>query len=223
LVEPGLKSSSPDTVQPTAGPSFSSLIALQIGVVVVAGLYFAREVLIPVTIAVLLSFVLAPVVHLLRRLNLGRVPSSLFAVFVALAILVSIGFAVGTQVAQVVARIPDYASTIEQKVATVRAYTVDRAAALIEPMRRLVNPRTSNERAPQFAPSPESTLSNAPHNPSNKGATNSESKAEARPPPGPLPFLENYLPPCSLRWRVLASCWWWRFLFCCRRKTCATA
>jgi predicted PurR-regulated permease PerM len=199
-VEPTQKNSSPETVRPTAGPSFSSLIALQIGVVVVAALYFGREVLIPVTIAVLLSFVLAPIVHLLRRLKLGRVPSSLLAVFVALAILVSIGFAVGTQVAQVAAKIPYYASTIEQKMATVRAYTVDRAAALIEPMRRLITPRTSNEQQPPSSPSSERppwrASSNAADNEPNKAPNNSQSNAEVheRPPPGPLPFLENYLP-----------------------------
>ena len=187
-------SSSPETVQPTAAPSVSSLIGLQIGVVVVAALYFGREVLIPVTIAVLLSFVLAPIVHLLRRLRFGRVPSIVLAVFVALAILVSIGVAVGTQLADVAAKIPEYASTIEVKVATVRAYTVDRVAALIEPMRRLVNPRTNNEQPPQSAASP----AREPHNPSanrsDKSQNNSEAKAEAPTQAGPLPLLKNYLP-----------------------------
>ena len=44
-----------------------------IGVAVVAGLYFGRDVLVPMSIAVLLSFVLAPVADALSRLRIGRV------------------------------------------------------------------------------------------------------------------------------------------------------
>jgi predicted PurR-regulated permease PerM len=38
-------------------------LSLQIGVVIVAALYVAREVLVPITVAVLLSFVLLPLVN----------------------------------------------------------------------------------------------------------------------------------------------------------------
>jgi hypothetical protein len=38
-----------------------------VAAIVMAALYFAREVLIPVTLAMLLSFVLSPLVELLRR------------------------------------------------------------------------------------------------------------------------------------------------------------
>jgi predicted PurR-regulated permease PerM len=40
-----------------------------IGATVVAALYFGREVLLPVALAVLMSFVLAPLVRLLQRLT----------------------------------------------------------------------------------------------------------------------------------------------------------
>ena len=43
--------------------------------VVVAALYFAQEVLIPLALAVLLCFLLAPLVTRLERYRLGRVPS----------------------------------------------------------------------------------------------------------------------------------------------------
>ena len=41
-------------------------------VMIVATLYFGKEVLVPVTLALLLAFVLAPVTTLLRRLHLGK-------------------------------------------------------------------------------------------------------------------------------------------------------
>ena len=49
-------------------PGLSGLLTLAVAVVVVAGLYLGRTVLIPITLAVLLSFVLAPIVNLLRRI-----------------------------------------------------------------------------------------------------------------------------------------------------------
>jgi hypothetical protein len=72
-------------VAPAETPGLGGLLALAIGVVVVAALYLAREVLIPVTLAVLLSFALAPLAGLLQRLRLGRVPSAVLAAAAALA------------------------------------------------------------------------------------------------------------------------------------------
>ncbi len=61
-----------NAVPPAETPGASGLLTLWIGVVIVAALYFAREVLVPITLAVLLSFLLAPLVHLLRLIHLGR-------------------------------------------------------------------------------------------------------------------------------------------------------
>src|SRR3954447_23782895 len=58
-----------------------------VAVAFVAALYFGREVLIPITIALLLTFLLSPVVEWLRDLRLGRVPSVVLAVLLALAII----------------------------------------------------------------------------------------------------------------------------------------
>jgi predicted PurR-regulated permease PerM len=97
-------------------------------VVVIAALYFAREILIPITLAILLSFLLVPIVELLRRARFGRVPAVLLAVIMALSVILGFGGAIGSQVAQLATNIPQYAVTIEKKVDTVRAYTVGRIA-----------------------------------------------------------------------------------------------
>lgn len=107
-------------------PSLEALLAVVVGVVAVAALYFGREVLVPITLAVLLSFVLAPVVDLLRRLWIGRIPAVFLAVLLALAAILFIGGLIGTQVAGLARNAPSYAATIEQKVSAVRAFTVDR-------------------------------------------------------------------------------------------------
>ena len=50
-----------------APPILTGMMAVLATATVIAMLYFAREVFIPITLAVLLSFLLAPGVRLLRR------------------------------------------------------------------------------------------------------------------------------------------------------------
>src|SRR4030095_2284947 len=51
--------------------ALSNLLTLQISVALIAALYFAHEVLIPITLAILLSFVLAPLVDFLSTATIG--------------------------------------------------------------------------------------------------------------------------------------------------------
>ncbi len=60
----------------TSSRPLRNLFALSCLVVLVAALYFARSVFIPVVLAVLLSFLLSPVMLFLERRGLGRVPSA---------------------------------------------------------------------------------------------------------------------------------------------------
>ena len=105
-------------------PAYRCRCTIVVAVVIVAALYFGREVLIPITIAFLLTFLLSPLVEWLRRLRLGRIPSVVLAVVLALAIIAGIGSAIGTQVAQLAQDIPEYQATIEKKIAAVRDTTL---------------------------------------------------------------------------------------------------
>jgi predicted PurR-regulated permease PerM len=118
------------TVIAAETPSPGSMMTLAVVVVVVAAMYVAREVLIPITLSILLSFVLAPLVGRLRRLGLWRAPSVLLAVFVALSIILTLGLVIGTQVADLGRNAGVYAHTIEQKVDTVRTLVTEQAATL---------------------------------------------------------------------------------------------
>ena len=130
-------------VPPANVPGLTGLLGLAVGVVVIAGLYFAREVLIPVTLAILLSFVLSPVVALLRRARVPRAPAVLVSVLFALGLLGGIGAVVGTQAASLADDAPGYARTIESKVARARTWALERAAVF-----------TRRERPPAGATTP---------------------------------------------------------------------
>jgi predicted PurR-regulated permease PerM len=97
-----------------------TLTSLAVGVTIVVALYVGREVLVPIALAILLSFVLSPVVWLLHRARLGRVPAVFLAVALALAVILSVGGLIGMQISEVISDIPSYAITIDQKVASVR-------------------------------------------------------------------------------------------------------
>ena len=51
------------------------LQGLMIGAIVIGALYIGREVLLPLALAILLSFVLTPLLLLLRKIKVPRVPA----------------------------------------------------------------------------------------------------------------------------------------------------
>jgi predicted PurR-regulated permease PerM len=121
----------PTTVAPAETPGLTGLLTLAVAVVVVAGLYLGRTVLIPVTLAVLLSFLLAPVVNLLRRIHLGRVLSAIIAVLFALAVILAVGGLIGSQIADLAQDVPNYAYTIRSKIETVEGFASSRMGLLV--------------------------------------------------------------------------------------------
>jgi len=87
---------------------------------VVAGLYWLQAVLIPLALAVLLTFLLSPVVSTLRRRGLGRVPSVLVTALLALSILGGIGWTLTRQVVTLADDLPRYSLNIRQRIADLR-------------------------------------------------------------------------------------------------------
>ena len=96
-------------------PGSDALLLLTIFVVIVAAFYFARDVMMPITLAVLLSFVLAPLVNLLRRGYLPRVPAVLLSVILALGVILALAGLIGVQIANLAGNLPKYQYTIETK------------------------------------------------------------------------------------------------------------
>ena len=96
-----------------------SLLAL----IVVSVLFVARDVLIPVALAVLLSFVLAPVVHVLQRWRLPRGGAILLVLLAAVGVVLGLGSIVGREVSKLADDLPRYQDTMRAKVALVRRAT----------------------------------------------------------------------------------------------------
>jgi predicted PurR-regulated permease PerM len=88
--------------------------------VVVAIIYFGRPVLMPLALAVLLSFALAPLVAVLRHIRLDHVPSVLLSLVVALVLIAGLGTFVGSQLAGLAHDLPSYQNNISRKIVTLR-------------------------------------------------------------------------------------------------------
>jgi len=89
---------------------------------VVAALYLARGVLIPLTLAVLLSFLLAPVCGWLERRKLGRIPSVLVTAVLAFTLMGTGAWAITVQMIDLAPRIPAYQRNIQTKLHSVNDY-----------------------------------------------------------------------------------------------------
>jgi predicted PurR-regulated permease PerM len=97
-----------------------SLIALATLVLIIASLYWAQAVLIPVALAILLTFLLSPLAAALERMALGRLPSVILVVVLTFTLLGGIGWIVTLQLGSLANELPKYTGNIRQKIADVR-------------------------------------------------------------------------------------------------------
>jgi predicted PurR-regulated permease PerM len=94
---------------------FGVLTVLTAGLVV-AFLYFARDVVVPIALAVLLSFLLAPAVRWLRRLQLGRVAAVTLTVLIAFLAMLGFAAVVVQEISSLAQQLPAYRSNLEAKI-----------------------------------------------------------------------------------------------------------
>ena len=87
---------------------------------VVAGLYWLQAVLVPMALAVLLTFLLSPVVSTIQRRGLGRVPAVLLTVVLALSVLGGIGWTLTRQLVTLADELPRHSENIQKRIADFR-------------------------------------------------------------------------------------------------------
>ena len=107
----------------SSGPSIAllpSLIGIAIFVLIVASLYWAQAVLIPVALAILLTFLLSPVAAALERIGLGRLSSVILVAVLTFSLLGGIGWIVTLQFGSLANELPKYTGNLRQKIADVR-------------------------------------------------------------------------------------------------------
>jgi predicted PurR-regulated permease PerM len=120
-----------------AGGSFALLVAA------VAVLYLAREVLIPLALAVLLSFLLAPAIRRLERWHLGRVLSTFSVVALGFSVIGGVAYVAADQAVSLTAKLPEYRANVHEKIRAIRhpqTGDLGKAAEAIKDLERQADP-----------------------------------------------------------------------------------
>ena len=110
----------------------------------VAILYFARDVFLPLAIALLLTFALAPIVSFLRGVGVPKIVSVIASVLAAFAVVAMFSFIVATQVSEVAQNAPTYQANIVAKIRSLKesgteSGIIDRLSRVVERVGREIN------------------------------------------------------------------------------------
>ncbi len=103
-------------------------VALKIlaGLALLGLLYLGRSVFEPITLAVMLGFVMTPIVRQIRRLGLGQPAAAVSALALAGVLTAGIGLAIVAQLGAMTNDLPRYESNVRDKITALRGLTVDR-------------------------------------------------------------------------------------------------
>jgi predicted PurR-regulated permease PerM len=166
-------------------PTLFVMVTILTVPVIVGILYFGREVLIPIILAVLLSFLLEPVVRWARRLRVGRLGAVILTVSIAFFAILGFGAVVVEEVSSLAAELPSYRYNLEAKVRS---------------LPELLPGNSVFRRASNMLLDLHKELIKFEKQPSPAGSSNAESdtSAQAAPKPVPVQLTEPELGPLQI-------------------------
>ena len=168
-------------------------------VLVVVVLYWAQAVLVPIALAILLTFVLTPPVTWLERW-IGRIPAVLAIVTLVFTVLGLAGWGLARQMDHLAEDLPRYRTNILAKIADVRGAGKGGRSRSCRRRSKTSRPTLENRRRPgarSRGPS-SSPLSRSPVSRVSRGSV-----------------------PSSARWAPPGSCWRWSSSCCSSGGICA--
>jgi len=125
--------------------SSSTLNAMLMTVIIVATLYLAREVLLPISLACILSFMLAPPVRTLQNHRVPRGLAVAAVVLMAFFVVFALGGIMARQVNRLAKDLPRYEATIRAKIERLQGFgsggTLERAEQVLEDLRKQLGSR----------------------------------------------------------------------------------
>ena len=114
-------------------------------------LFWLQAVLVPVALAILLTFMLSPLVSLLQRIRLPRALAVVIVVGIAFSLIVALGWLLGRQVTSFVDTFPQYEKNINAKLAAFQPVTggfVDKVQRIVGRISRQLDKQAAS-REPQ--------------------------------------------------------------------------
>jgi predicted PurR-regulated permease PerM len=108
-------------------------------VLVIAALYFGRQIFIPLALAFVFGFLLTPAVALLEKIRIGRVPSVLTVMLLSFALAGTVSWAVARQLVEIIDELPSYKANLDAKIKSLHASksgTLSKAAATVQELNK---------------------------------------------------------------------------------------
>ncbi|MBN6822429.1 putative PurR-regulated permease PerM [Methylobacterium sp. PvP062] len=192
----------PTRVAAAETPRAAMASPVVVGATIIAALYFGREIFIPIAIALLLSFVLTPLVNRLRRLRLPRLAAVGVSVLLTVGIVAALATLIGIQAADLAGDVPRYRDTIERKIDGLRNSPVGHVTQYVANIGRALHgakeagsPETQSAAQQSATPpsTPPSTPSPGPE--PTQAAPKPVLVEVATTPPGSLEMLSTVLTP----------------------------
>lgn len=119
-----------------------------VAAIIVTALYWAQAVLIPVALAIFITFLLSPLVTLLQRWRLPRVVAVVLTVSMAALLLSGVGYIVVRQVNHLLAELPRHTDNIRAKVKSLRELTEGGALQNVEAVTKEINRELQLDKQP---------------------------------------------------------------------------
>jgi predicted PurR-regulated permease PerM/CheY-like chemotaxis protein len=188
----------------SASKSRDSLIILSALVLITACLYWARQILVPVALAVLLTFILTPAVTLLQRYRLGRLPSVLIVVLSALLLLSAAGYLISRQFDNLLTNLPKYEKEVIHKFQELRGVGRGGVFGKIFDFVHDISVGLDGNTATQQSQSAAKTLKEATENP-DKEKEKSSKQEETPKQPGQTPDKPLYVQTTPSGWKHAAE------------------
>lgn len=119
--------------------------ALMTGILVLAVMYFAREVFVPLALAGLLAFLLAPAATLLERWGAKRTPAALLVILLSLAGVGALGWVVLGQIYNLAVELPKYQQNVTGKIEALHLNSAGKLTSTVEMLTSVGKQITSGE------------------------------------------------------------------------------
>jgi predicted PurR-regulated permease PerM len=165
VIRPPFKARTPEELMALLSAVATAILA----VIIIAMLYLGREIFVPISLAILLSFVLAPLVRILQRIHVPRGLAVVSVVIFAFALIFAMGGLLASQLTQLAGDLPRYQSTISEKIQSFRDTnagrgTLERASDMLKDLsKELDKPKdAASAQASNSTISPNSPRPSAP-------------------------------------------------------------
>ena len=149
---------------PIGGHTFETAV---VGAITIAALYYGQSLLIPLALALFLTFLLSPVVSGLSKRHVPKGLAVSLVALTAFSVLLVLAFLVGRQITSFAGELPNYQRTLTQKIKTVKSFAstapqLERATETLKTLRKEIEETPPNQATPASTPQPSPVVDNPP-------------------------------------------------------------